>query len=253
MGVAGKKRDLLNENEDVFCEISLERMIDTMKKKLLWIGGGASLLLLCILIGAFVAGPLIASASSATPSASATTSSTTSNPYCQQYLQALAQQLNVPVATLEKDQKTAKEDVLAQLVKDGKLTQAQADAIKQRIESRQPCSGKGRAWWDHGILRQTLKQYKSTLLNGVASGLHMSASQLQADLQNGQTLAQIANAQKISESQLHTVVLNAVQNTLTQARQAGKITQSQEDAFMQYLQKHPAVVNHWLHHTFAKK
>ena len=222
-----------------------------MKRKILWIGGGVGLLLLGILAGAFFAGPLIASAHGTSPSTN--TATTTGNTYCQQYLQDLAQQLHVPVATLEQDQKTAKTDVLAQLVKDGKLTQAQANAIKQRIESHQPCSGKGKSWWDHGILRQTLKQYESSLLNDVASGLHLSANQLQSDLQNGQTLAQIAKAQNVAESQLHTLVLNAVQKALTQAEQAGTITQSQESGFMQYLQKHPGVVEHWLHHAFAKK
>ena len=128
--------------------------------------------------------------------------------------------------TLEQDQKAAKEDVLAQLVKDGKLTQAQANAIKQRLESHTACSGKGKAWWDHGVLRSTLKKYESALLGQVATGLHLSASTLQSDLQTGQTLAQIAKAQQVSESQLHTIVLNAVQSALSSAQKAGDITAS---------------------------
>lgn len=223
-----------------------------MKKKIFLIGGGATLLLLSILFGAFFAGPLLASARGNTPSAPSA-SPAAANPYCQQYLQDLAKRLNVPVSTLEQDQKAAKEDILAQLVKDGKLTQAQANAIKQRLESRQACSGKGRAWWENGILRQALKKYQSTLLSEVASGLHLSAGQLQSDLQNGQTLSQVASAQKVSEGQLRTIVLNAVQSTLDKARQAGDITQSQETAFLQFLQKHPGLVERVLHHSFAKK
>lgn len=210
------------------------------------------MLLLGILFGAFFASPLIASAHGTTPSTAAATSPS-ANSYCLQDLQDLAKRLNVPLSTLEQDQKAAKEDILAQLVKDGKLTQAQANTIKQRLESHQACSSKGNAWWDKGVLRQVLKKYKTTLLNGVASGLHLSASQLQSDLQKGQTLSQIASAQKVSASQLHTIVLNAVQNTLNQARQAGDITQSQGDAFLQFLQKHPGLIDHLLHHKFAKK
>jgi hypothetical protein len=224
-----------------------------MRKKILVIGGGAAMLLLGMLFGAFFAGPLLASAHSTTPSTTATTSTATTNLYCQQYLQDLAQRLNVPVSTLEQDQKAAKGDILAQLVKDGKLTLGQANAIKQRLESQQACNGKGNAWWDRGILRQTFKQYEPTLLDEVASGLHLNASQLQSDLQNGQTLVQIAKAQHVSESQLHTITLNAVQSALTQAEKAGTITQSQESAFMTALQKHPGVVNRWLNHTFTKK
>ncbi len=224
-----------------------------MKKKIFLMSGGTALLLLSILCGAFFAGPLLASAHGTTPSAAAAIGTSTPNPYCQQYLQDLAKRLNVPVSTLEQDQKAAKEDILAQLVKDGKLTQAQADAIKQRLESHQACSGKGHLWGDRGILRQTFKKYASTLLTNVASGLHLSASQLQSDLQNGQTLSQVASAQKVSESQLHTIVLNAIQSTLDKARQAGDITQSQETAFLQFLQKHPGLVERVLHHSFAKK
>jgi len=221
-----------------------------MKKKVLLIGGGSVLLLLSILFGAFFAGPLFASAhgTSSQPSATPTT-----NPYCQQYLQELAQSLHVSVATLEQDKKTAKGDVLAQLLKDGKLNQAQADAISKRINAHQACSGKGKAWWDHGILRQTLKKYQTTLVSDIASGLHLSASQFQSDLQNGQTLAQVAKMQNISDSQLHTIVLNAVDNVLSQAQKAGDLTQSQVTTFTTYLRKHPRVINRWLHHTFAKK
>lgn len=223
-----------------------------MKKKILFIGGGVTLLLLSILFGAFFAGPLLASAHS-NQGATSTTSTPATNPYCQQYLQDLAQRLNVPVSTLEQNSLAAKEDVLAQLVKDGKLTQAQADAIKKRLESKTTCSLPGKASVELGILRSTFKKYESALLNQVASALHLSSSQLQSDLQNGQTLTQIAKAQNITGSQLHTLVLNAVQKTLDQARQAGDITQQQETAFMQYLQKHPGVVNRVLNHRFAKK
>jgi hypothetical protein len=95
-------------------------------------------------------------------------------------------------------------------------------------------------------LRLLGKKYAPTLLNGIASGLHLSVSQLQADLQSGQTLSQIAGAQKVAASQLSTLVLNAVQSTLDQARQAGDITQSQETAFLQFLRSHPNLLDRLL-------
>ncbi len=221
-----------------------------MKKKFLLIGGGTAVLLLSILFGAFFAGPLLASAHSTTPATSTPTTAT--NAYCQQYLQDLANRLNVPLSTLEQDSLAAKEDVLAQMVKDGKLTQSQANTIKQRLESGTTCGLPGTAKARPALLRSLFTKYQPTLLNQVASGLHLSASQLQSDLQNGQTLVQIAQAQNISQSQLHTIALNAVQSTLNQAQQAGDITQSQEAAFLQYLRKHPGVVNAVLNHKFAK-
>src|SRR5438093_1927241 len=98
-----------------------------MKKRTIFIFGGVTLLLLAILIGAFFAGPLFALANVSQTTAGTPTSTT--NPYCEQYLQDLAHRLNVSVSTLQQDKLAAMEDVLNQLVKDGKLTQSQADAI----------------------------------------------------------------------------------------------------------------------------
>jgi hypothetical protein len=217
-----------------------------IKKPIFWIIGAA--LLLGVLFGAFFAGPLLVSAHGTTPSVAA---SPATDSYCQQYLQDLARRLNVPLATLEQDQKAAREDILAQKVKDGKLTQAQADAIRQRLEAHQACSGSDRVQGDKGVVRLLVKKYTAALLNGVASGLHLSVSQLQADLHSGQTLSQIASAQKVTASQLSTIVLNAVQSTLDQARQAGDITQSQETAFLQFLRNHPNLLDRLLDRSFG--
>src|SRR6266536_703300 len=144
-------------------------------KKILLIGGGSALLLLCILFGAFFAGPLLASARGGQTSATPTPSAT--NPYCQQYLQDLANRLGVSVSTLQQDKLAAAEDVLAQLVKDGKLTQNQANQIKQRLASHQACSGNGRGLWGHGVMIQSLKQYLPSVATQVAQGLHLTANQ----------------------------------------------------------------------------
>ncbi len=109
-------------------------------KKVLLIGGGSALLLLCLLFGAFFASPLFASAQSG-PTNTAPTPTATPNPYCQQYQQDLAKRLGVPVSTLQKDQLGAAEDELARLVKDGKLTQNQANRIRSRLESHVACTG----------------------------------------------------------------------------------------------------------------
>lgn len=221
-------------------------------KKIFWIAGASALLVAAILVGAFFAGPLIASANGSQNQATAGSSAT--NTYCQLYEQTLAGKLNVSTSTLEQDQAASRDAVISQAVKDGKLTQAQATAIENRITSHQACSGKHADLGVEGaILRQTLLQNRSTLLNQIAPGLHLTAAQLQSDLQNGQTLSQIAKAQNVSESQLHTIVLNAVQTTLSQAQQAGKITQWQDTSFTTYLKNHPAVVEHLLHHSFATK
>ena len=171
-----------------------------MKKKILLIGGGALLLVGAILFGAFFAGPLFASAQSTGTQASASgTATTQTNPYCEQYLQDLAGRLNVSVATLQQDKLSAAEDVIAQMVKDGKLTQNQANAIIKRLESHQACTGANRVWGLRIVL-SSLRQYVPQVESQVAQGLHVSTSQLQSDLKSGMSLDQIAAQQKVSSS-----------------------------------------------------
>lgn len=221
-----------------------------MTKKLLLIGGGSLLLLLAILFGAFFAGPLFASAQSNQSNNASTASAT--NPYCEQYLQDLANRLHVSVSTLQQDKLAAREDVLAQLVKDGKLTQKQADAIKQRLQSRQACTGKGNGF-ELRVVLQSLRQYLPNIANNVAQKLNISTATLQSDLKSGMSLTQIASKQGVSQSQLHTIVLNAVQSAVNQAVSDGNLTQSQGSAFMTALQQHPGLVDRLLDRHFGKK
>ena len=221
-------------------------------KKILLIGGGSMLLLLCILFGAFFAGPLLASARGGQTSATTASTPAATNPYCQQYLQDLAKRLGVPVSTLQQDKLASAEDVLAQLVKDGKLTQNQANQIKQRLESHQACTGKGNGLWGRGVMLQSLKQYLPDVASQVASGLHISSTQLMSQLQSGKSLSEIATAQGVSSAQLQTIVTNAIQSVVNKAVSDGNLTQQQATNIMQMLQKNPGVFNRLLNGHLGK-
>jgi transcriptional antiterminator len=221
-------------------------------KKILFIVGGATLML-SMLLGALFVGPLVALAQYATNTpGTATADMGKASPYCQQYFQNLAKRLNVSIPILKQAKLGAKADALAQFVKDGKLTQTQADQIRQRLNARPLCSDKDYNRGEREVLHATFKKYMPALLTQVAQGLNLSTSTLQSDLQKGQTLSQIAKAQNISESQLHTLVLNATQNTLGQAQKAGDLTSQQVTAFEQYLQNHPDMVEKGLNRSFRK-
>jgi polyhydroxyalkanoate synthesis regulator phasin len=227
-----------------------------MSKQRIFISGVvAAVLLLGITVGVVFGGPFIASAYSNAAGAPATatpTTPTTKNPYCEQYLKDLANRLHVSVATLQQAKLAAHEDVLAQLVRDGKLTQKQADAIKQRLASHKECTGNGNRAEMH-LARYFLQKYVPDLTNQVAQGLHLSADQLKAQVQAGKSLNDIAAAQHVSSSQLHTIVTNALQSTLKKAVAAGDLTQQQANQFMQYVQNHPGVVDRLLHQHFKGK
>jgi len=210
------------------------------KRNILIVGGASALLLLSILFGAFFAGPLLASANSGQ---AASSTATTTNPYCTQYLADLAHRLNVSVSTLQQDKLSARQDIINQMVKDGKLTQSQANALNQKLSSHQACTGK-----DHGdsrfITRQFLQKYRPVMVGDIAKGLNLTSTQLTSDLQAGQSLSTIATAQHISATQLNTIVNSAVQDALKQAVSAKDLTQAQADAYTQFLQKHPQFLTH---------
>ncbi len=226
------------------------------KKKFLMIFGGSALLLVAILFGAFYAGPLMASANSKQSANSATASATsTTNPYCTQYQQDLAQRLGVSVSTLQQDSQSARIDIVNQMVKDGKLTQSQANTLIQRIQSHQACTGKGKGNHPYArfVRNQFVKKYRSDILAQIAQGLNLSSSQLTADLKQGQSLSQVATAQHVSASQLTTIVTNAITNDLNKAVSAGDLTQTQATAAQTFLQKHPHFVTRLINRHMKQK
>jgi polyhydroxyalkanoate synthesis regulator phasin len=213
------------------------------KNRIALAGVAGALLVLCILAGAFLVGPLVASAHGSTNTTSAKKDTT----YCDQYNQALAKRLGISVDTLKQDRQGAFEDVLAQMVKDGKLTQAEADQIKQREEkgAQNGCPGFGTGNFA-GIRNSLLKKYGPDLVTQVAQGLHLTSDQLTTQLQSGKSLTDIAQAQGISADALHSMVNNAITSELNKAVSAGDITQNQATAFTTYLQKHPQFLDHVL-------
>jgi len=219
-------------------------------KKILIIGGAAATLLLSIVFGAFFAGPLLAMASGNQAQTTAAGTPTT-NTYCTQYLQDLAQRLHVSVATLQQDKLATSEDEINQLVKDGKLTQSQANTIKQRLESHKACTGKGQgARYENLAIRQFIKKYLPDMTNQVAVGLHTTSAQLASELKAGKSLQDIAKEHNVTAAQLHTLVMNALQSDLNKAVSAGDLTQHQATAYTQLLQSHPATVDRLLNQHF---
>ena len=213
-------------------------------KKIFWIIGGSILLVGAIMFGSYFAGPLLVSAHSGQSNAAAPTPTptTTPNPYCTQYLQDLAKRLGVSVSTLQQNARAAGQDVLAQMVKDGKLTQSQANTITQKLQSHQGCTVRGN-FLEWGAIYSSLQHYRPSIESQVAQGLHLTSAQLTTDLKNGQSLNQIATAQGVSTSQLRTIVLNAIQSAANQAVKDGNLTQTQASDLMQALQRQPGILD----------
>ncbi|HEX4203829.1 MAG TPA: hypothetical protein VHZ51_06465 [Ktedonobacteraceae bacterium] len=224
-------------------------------KNFLVIVGGSVLLVACMLFGAFYAGPLITSAHTAQNSATTPTTKAKktpqNSPYCELYNQALAKSLNVSTSTLSQDRTNALNSVLAQMVKDGKLTQNQVNTIEQnRAKHQQVCGSFRAGTWELHQVRNYLRAHRADLVAPLASGLHLQSSQLTAQLKSGKSLDAIAKSQKVTHAQLVSLLTTTLTNEVNKGVSSGALNKDQASTFQQVVKNHPRLLNlaaahHW--------
>ncbi len=213
-------------------------------KRFLLIGGSSLLLLLGILIGAVYGSSRTANANSTTSAAttsavSATSASNTTNDYCSQFQKDFASKLGISSDKLKTAESGAASDTIDQMVKDGKITKAQADQIKAKLGDATACQFKGNGGNGNTFNMQKLQQYLVAAEAQVAKGLGISSADLTSQLQAGKSLHDIATAHKVSDTQLKTLLNNAIQSELKSAVSAGDLTQAQSDMVTKQLSNNP--------------
>jgi hypothetical protein len=124
-------------------------------------------------------------------------------------------------------------------VKNGDITQAQADAIKKKIAGQAPCALIPSAPKTH--TGSELGAYKHALLVAAASALGITDQQLTTDLARGMTLSQIAAAQNppVTEAQFRDRLIAKLTPLLDAAVTNKQITSTQEQAIIQQLKTGP--------------
>lgn len=146
----------------------------------------------------------------------------------QAFLNDAAGRLHVTPQQLQSALTKAFEDRLEAAVKAGRLTQAQADAIKRRIERRGGLPFGGRRLFLHRgpglIFRDGF--------HAAATYLGLTDTQLGSRLRSGKSLADIAAQQRKSVSGLEGAIRAAVKSDLDSAVKAGRLTQAQENEIL---------------------
>jgi hypothetical protein len=146
----------------------------------------------------------------------------------QAFISHLASRLNLSADAVTSALKNAEKDSVADQVKAGKITQAQADQIDQRIDSGQggfpgfgfgPGPGGPRGFGGPG---------GQAAVNAAATALNLQPPNLQSQLRSGKTLKDIAAAQNVDLTKVTTAVTNAVKPQLDQDVAAGRLTSQQE-------------------------
>jgi hypothetical protein len=157
-------------------------------------------------------------------------------------LRDAAQRLNVSPDQLRSALEGAYGDQLDQAVKDGKLTQQQADAIKQRIRERGlplggPMGGPGGPGFRGGPGGPGGGPFGAGL-DAAATYLGLTRAQLGRQLMSGKSLADVARAQGKSVDGLQQALLDAAKSELDRAVADRKITSDERDEMLQRLREH---------------
>jgi hypothetical protein len=153
---------------------------------------------------------------------------------CTTFMQHFASDLGKSQAEINAAFQKAVAETLADEVKSGQITQAQADAIKAKLANATPCT-LSTATGHHGG-DKAFGAFLEPYLAASASALGISETQLKADLKSGQSLSQIAAAQHVSEATFRSKVVAALKPVLDKAVADKKITSAQEQAIMSRLQ-----------------
>ncbi len=151
-----------------------------------------------------------------------------------------AKQLGVDPAKLNDALQKALENRIDEAVKDGRLTEAQGKAMKQRIESGDfplfggPGFGGPRGFGHHGFRD----------LDAAAAYLGVDEDTLRQRLRDGDTLADVAKDTGKSVEGLVTAIVASTTKRLDEAVAAGRITKAQRDEIVAGLKaRSTAIVN----------
>ena len=180
-----------------------------------------TLLVVAAAVAIFVGGAAVAASSSGSPASS--------------FFDSLASHLGISTQKLADATKAAEIDQVDAALAAGRITQAQADAMKARINSSQPGThgfgfggrmfGGRPGFGDHGI---GLRGY----LSAAAGYLGISEQDLMQKLEQGQSLADVAKTQEKTVVGLEQAILDKAKSQLDQAVADKRITSDQETAIL---------------------
>lgn len=206
-----------------------------MRKRILFALGGAGIFVVGLLAGMITTGGFPAFAQSANSGAS----TASKGDYCALYIQTLASDLKVSQSQLSAANQDAAKKVIAQMYADGKITADQKNRLEGRLGklSGHPCAFVKQGFAHRGEVAAALKGARQQIETAVAGALNLPVATLESDLAAGQTIPQIAQAQKVDINTVNTAYLNAVKSQLAQAVSSGALTQAQSDTFYSRIQQ----------------
>jgi hypothetical protein len=144
-----------------------------------------------------------------------------------------AEQLGVQPSELSDALKQALKNRVDAAVQDGRLTKEQGQALKERIDANEvPFLGPGLGGREHHG-----HHFFHSKLEGAADYLGMTEAQLQAALESGKTLAQVAREKNKSVDGLVDALVKNAEQKLDDAVEAGRLTEAEKNEMLQGLRE----------------
>jgi len=178
-----------------------------------------------------------ATSPSPSPASSPNRPSGEASAVCTDFIGHLSADLGTDQSKINAAFQQAIAETLADQVKAGKLTQQQADAIKAKLASKQPCAIAPAL--QHRGGKAEAGAYVQQLMAAAASAVGVTPDQLKADFKNGMSLSQVAAAHNVTEAQFRAKVLATLKPQLDQAVKDGKLTAAQEQKILERIQNGP--------------
>jgi hypothetical protein len=162
------------------------------------------------------------------------------------FLDSVAKHLGISSEELEDATKAAAVEQVDQALEDGKITEEQADAMKERIESGEApfFFGPGMFGFRHGgpdgpeggLGGPGHHFFFGDKLDSAAGYLGLTEDELRAELRDGKSLAEVAEAEGKSVDGLNQAILAGAKSALDEAVANERLTQEQADAIYERLQ-----------------
>ncbi len=200
------------------------------KKILLTLGG--ILIVTALAFGAWLAASPIQGVLAQEPTPTPEAGKGPLGAYQDLFLEAFAKRLGVTLEKIKEAFSGAFSDALRQAVKDGALTQEQADEMQSRFSerlNRGDLPGFFPPFGRPGGFAPGGRGFYGFDLSVLAEVLGLSEDGLKSELQSGKSIADIAAEKNVDLAQVKAKVLEATKAQLDQAVQDGKLTQTQAE------------------------
>jgi hypothetical protein len=157
----------------------------------------------------------------------------------QSFFDSVARHLGISSQKLEDATKAAAVDQVDAALKAGKITQAQADELKARIQSGEFPPFAGPLFGPRfGHFHRGGPPLFGEKLSAAADYLGLTEAELRTKLNDGRTLANIARARGKSVDGLKQAILDEAEKNLDQLVEDGELTRAEADAMLTRMKSH---------------